>query len=504
LSALLLIRKLNRTIRVVVRMFNQNLLSRLGAATTNVHALSTSGLVGPLLALIARTGEALGTFQMRDGTTQQIAEVEIAPGTPLPGQTVADFKDRYRTAVVAHYPAGMPERFASAVEPTALLQVGDRLVVCGTSEQLAPLLAHGPPDSLPDLLWAGTVRRLGRVIWRSLVMIDWPVKVCTSIFLSVILLSTLVFHFSVKTTHGGHHPIGDAFYHTISVMTTGADMRGEELGRGTWDNYFISGLRLVGMALTAAFTAIFTNYLVRANLGGALEVRRIPDSGHIVVCGLGNVGFRVVEELFKHGERVVAIERTRDNAFIATARRLGAAVIIGDATIPEALKQAHVAGARAVVAASNNDLVNVEIALLVRELNPAQRVVVRLTDTGLAETLRHAANVRLAVSIPELAAPAFVARLFGDRVRSIFLVRGRLMAVFDLQVRQEDRSLLETPFAKVAGTLRAILLSAVNADGKPKSVAFEKCPEVGDRLTLICPLHDLQALMHREGREAGA
>ena len=127
-------------------------------------------------------------------------------------------------------------------------------------------------------------------------------------------------------------------------------------------------LRLMGTALIAAFTAILTNYLIRANLGGALEVRRIPDSGHIIVCGLGNVGFRVVEELIRQEERVVAIERKRDNPFISTARRLGVAVIVGDAGVAEVLRQANSGRAKAVVAATDNELANLEVALLAREL----------------------------------------------------------------------------------------------------------------------------------------
>ena len=39
-----------------------------------------------------------------------------------------------------------------------------------------------------------------------------------------------------------------------------------------------------------------------------------------------------------------------------------------------------------------------EIALLVREVNPQQRVVLRMADPHLAQTLREAANVRLALS----------------------------------------------------------------------------------------------------------
>src|SRR5262245_57631860 len=64
ISAALMVRRLNPGVRVVLRMFNQNLLARLGKAVQNVFALSTSNLTAPLLALTALTGEALGTFRL--------------------------------------------------------------------------------------------------------------------------------------------------------------------------------------------------------------------------------------------------------------------------------------------------------------------------------------------------------------------------------------------------------------------------------------------------------
>src|SRR5439155_18477785 len=141
-----------------------------------------------------------------------------------------------------------------------------------------------------------------------------------------------------------------------------------------------------------------TYYLLRARLGGAFEVRRIPDGGHIIVCGLSTIGFRTVEELLRHDERVVVIECDPSNRFVPTARRLGAAVIIGDASVQEVLRQAHAGKARAVVGATNNDMTNLEVVLLARELDPAIRVVPLLNDPQFAVMLREAANVRLAVS----------------------------------------------------------------------------------------------------------
>src|SRR5262249_27851869 len=234
----------------------------------------------------------------------------------------------------------------------------------------------------------------------------------------------------------------------------------------------------------AAFTAIFTNYLVRANLGGALEVRRIPDSGHFIVVGLGNIGYRVVEELLREGEPVVAIERSRDNPFIATARRQGVAVIIGDATIREVLYQAKAASARAVVAATSNELVNLEIALLARELAPKQRVVVRVIEPTLARTLRQAANIKFALSIPELAAPAFVASLFGDRVRGMVLAEGRMLMVYDLRVRDHDGLFLAKPLRELSADFHFVPVHWATKAGT-RALALEDQLAAGDRLTVI-------------------
>ncbi len=490
LSTALMVRHLNPTVRVVVRLFNQNLIARLGSAVENVFALSTSALAGPLLALIARTGEALSSFGLADGQRAEVAEFTVAPASPLVGRDLAEAARTCGAVVVAHRPAAGPIRFLHEAAGKIPLAAGDQAVVCGQPQRIAALLAQGGGESLPDLLWANFVRRFSRVVLRGLAMMDTSVKVGAGVLLTTIVVSMLVFHLGMEK----NTPI-DAFYRTVSLMATGADLHGDEFAPGAWQKAFIGSLRLVGMVLTAAFTAIFTNYLIRANLGGALEVRRIPDSGHVVVCGLGNVGFRAVEELLHQDESVVVIERRADNPFIPTVRRLGVPVIVGDATVTEVLRQARAATARAVIAASSKDLVNLEVALLVRDLEPRQRVVIRLTDPNLAQTLREAANVRLALSVPELAAPAFVARLFGDDARGLFFVAGRLLMVYDLRVPATDSALAGRPLATLAADLHFAPLALSAADGTARPLTPQTTLAGGDRLTVILAQADLQRLL---------
>src|SRR5262249_39764893 len=260
------------------------------------------------------------------------------------------------------------------------------------------------------------------------------------------------------------HHLAHALFRTISLMATGADMREDELVED-WQKVFASVLRITGAALMAAFTAIVTNYLLRARLGGALEVRRIPDSGHVVVCGLGNIGFRVVGELVKSDERVVVIEQARDSRFVATARRLGVPVLIGDATVSQVLRQANAVQSRAVIAATSDDLINLEVALVVRELNPTKRVVLHLSDPNLAQMLRESANVRLALSIPTLAAPAFVAALFGARVQDVFMVDGRLLAAFEVVISSFDPCLSGQSVRAVAADYGLVPVAVLDPGG---------------------------------------
>src|SRR5439155_8769259 len=161
--------------------------------------------------------------------------------------------------------------------------------------------------------WAGRMRRYGRAAARTFAEIDRAVLICTLVLVAVVAGSTLAYHFSADD------PWAKALYHSISVIATAADLRAGEYAPSM--QVFVSGLRIAGAALTAAFTAIVTQYLLRARLGGAFETRRIPDGGHVVVCGLGNIGFRVVEVLLKAGEKVVAVEASRDGRFLGSARR---------------------------------------------------------------------------------------------------------------------------------------------------------------------------------------
>lgn len=481
-STAMLVRRLNPDARIVVRMFNQNLIPRLGAALRNTVALSVSALTAPLMALTAISGEALAAFAIGEAA-QQVAEVTVDADSTLKGERLADTAGRFRVLVLSQ-----------AIPPDSRLAAGDRFVVCGDPKAVGELLASASGTFASTVQWAGKLRRFARTVRRTLGEIDLAMKVATGALFAVLLASSLVFRFGTASGWG------DSLYSTVSVVATGSDLRGDGQGEGI--KIFISVLKLLGAALIAAFTAIFTNYLLKAKLGGAFEMRRIPDAGHVVVCGLGNIGFRCVEHLLKLDCQVVVIDRDADNPFVATVRRMGAAVLVGDATVQEVLKQAGSIRARAVIAATSSELANLEIALLVRELNAEQRVVVRLADPDFAEAMRDAAELKYAMSTPALAAPAFAAALLGDRVQSILTVGGETMAICEVVVQAGDADLVDHPLQELTVDYRFLPVGiagqpAFAESGVPKNYRLQP----GDHLTVIAELPDLERLVRRAAPE---
>lgn len=142
--------------------------------------------------------------------------------------------------------------------------------------------------------------------------------------------------------------------------------------------------------------------------------------GHVVVCGLGHVGYRVVEELRRLGEEVVAVERREDSPFVEPVRAEGVPVLVGDARRDELLAATGVARAKAIVCATNDDLANLELALDAKHLNPTVRVVMRMFDQALAGKVGGALELDASFSTSALAAALVAVRATQDRVLSAY------------------------------------------------------------------------------------
>lgn len=191
-------------------------------------------------------------------------------------------------------------------------------------------------------------------------------------------------------------------------------------------------LSLVGAALVAVVYAFITDAIIRSRLLQTLGRRSVPASisGHVIVCGLGTIGYRVALGVAELGVPVVAIEPDENGRFVAPARELGIPVVVGDARQRELLVGLGIARARALVAATSDDLVNLSAALNARAVRPDLRVVVRLFDPDFAVRVQKGFGIRFTRSVSHLAAPAFAAAAIGSEVVATIPVGDRRLVLF--------------------------------------------------------------------------
>jgi voltage-gated potassium channel len=155
---------------------------------------------------------------------------------------------------------------------------------------------------------------------------------------------------------------------------------------------------------------------------------------HIIVCGLGKVGYRVVGQLLATGHEVVGIERDQGREFNELLRGQGVPIITGDARRPEILLAAGLAHAHSVVCVINDDLTNLDIALTARQPRPDIRIVLRIFNDSLAEKLQSAFNIKTAFSTSALAAPTFAAAALNRNVTNALYVGGRFLTTQEICV----------------------------------------------------------------------
>jgi voltage-gated potassium channel len=155
---------------------------------------------------------------------------------------------------------------------------------------------------------------------------------------------------------------------------------------------------------------------------------------HIVLVGLGRLGFQTWEILHELDESIVVVETEEKNPFLDRLRETGTPFLIGDGRRDQLLLEAGVANARSIVLATDNDLANMEMALDARRLNPKIRVVLRMFDQVLADKIREGFDIHLAMSQSALSAPAFATAALGRDIVHSFVVGSELVVMQRLVV----------------------------------------------------------------------
>jgi Trk K+ transport system NAD-binding subunit len=132
-------RALNPDVRVVVRMFDQNMADKVADGFNIQLALSPSAISAQTFAACAVAPNTVNSFEV-DGTMLATQRWLVRRGGDLAGRTVAELMRDLRIGVVEHHRAGGPRTICPS--PDTRLEPGDGLMVQGPVDRLEKLRAR--------------------------------------------------------------------------------------------------------------------------------------------------------------------------------------------------------------------------------------------------------------------------------------------------------------------------------------------------------------------------
>jgi len=213
-----------------------------------------------------------------------------------------------------------------------------------------------------------------------------------------------------------------AAYFVLSTMTTTGYGDITPNHEDPLDIAVAMALMLAGTVFTGLFIAIVASRLTHARWVRMQGLRPIRRRGHIVVCGCGSIGTGVIDLLLDFDKPLVVVERNPDAAVVERARDLGFDLLTGDASRDDTLDLCNLGAAHSLVALTNVDTLNLEIALGGRARNPSMPIVMRIAEENLAASIARHFQFETTFSVAALAGPVFggLARFAGARGRIAF------------------------------------------------------------------------------------
>ncbi len=180
----------------------------------------------------------------------------------------------------------------------------------------------------------------------------------------------------------------DAIYMTVITLTTAGhdDLEMSDSGR-----IFTILLLIVGIVVFTYSVTIATAFLIEGQLQSFFRQQKMIRtvhklSDHYIICGLGDTGVHVLDEMLKAEVDFVGIEAEEERLIHLTDTR-NFPYLHGDATDDELLMRAGIERARGLVTCLSRDQDNLFIVISARKLNPHLRIASKAVEDNSAGKL---------------------------------------------------------------------------------------------------------------------
>ena len=498
LEVALLARQANPRVRVVARLSNAVLHQAMNdgigpGAVLDVAALAAPSVVEAMLGRTAHSIRAGGVDFVvssdtveRNGTLREIygrlAPVAVIRGenAPTPGEVIA-----------------CPHLDDPVFE-------GDRATVMGQAEELSRRgLRVGLEEDAEPAHRSPPVRAFdgARAFHEDVNPMFYG---ALGIAMTMLLGSTVLLRFTFDPPMGWM----DSLSFATETLTTVGYGDFTFFGQHLWLRLWGVVMMLSGIAMISVMVAFVADVLLSRRLYQAASRQQVSHlRRHFVVVGLGSFGIRVASMLKEAGHPVVVVERDEDNRYVSALTEQRIPVIAGDATLRTTLTAARAEHARAVAVLTEDDIVNIETGLVLREMTvppgvktrSGVRIVLRIYDRALGNAVGRRLDFNHVRSVVDLATPWFIGAAMGLDVVGTFSVGQRSFMVGGVLI-QPDSELDGMPISELS-TLTRVIAVERKGEGAELHPRRDTSFQAGDTAYLVGPYHELLDTLRKGQRE---
>ena len=220
----------------------------------------------------------------------------------------------------------------------------------------------------------------------------------------------------------------DAFYTVAKVTVTVGPSSAADAGNDAF-KLFSALAMLATLGFAAVLTAGLVNRLLDPRLTGIVGRAAVPRRDHVVVVGLGQVGFRLCELLRDLGVPVVAIEQNPDAKNVQRAKDLRLPVVIGSGASQRLLRRLSIERATALAAVTSDEVENIAIAVAARGVRDDLNIALRAGDGDATSEIRSLFRIGTARDVYEMGGAALAAAALGHDATAAFKAAGAIYLV---------------------------------------------------------------------------
>ncbi|ELR98388.1 potassium channel protein [Gloeocapsa sp. PCC 73106] len=514
------IRQLNPQTRLILRSDKENLNQLLSQQLGNLIAYEPTQLPAPAFALAALGTEILGLFQLGQSRIKVIKR-QIQPNDPwcygvllyelntsnrrllmhIPYQAAVtrlgsyywDFETKIEAA--AQNPQYLLRNNFHHWEFETKIEIGDTLIYAEVVEQLVfetPKIvktkSQTPREKAKDLVssWRVRLQNFWQLSFQQ--QIQGVAILCGLVVCLLLIVGTILFDLYYPETN-----FISAFYATAILLLGGyADLLGDFEPIPSipwWLQLFALILTVMGTAFVGVLYALLTESLLSSKFEFIKSRPPVPQSDHIVIIGLGRIGRKVASLLQEFNQSVVGVSFSLDfDRTILPEMPL----IVGN--LNDALAKVNLETAKSVVVTTDDEMLNLEIALMAKSVNPKTYLVIRTYGQDLSKHLSQLLPDARILEAYTLTAEVFAGAALGENIVSIFPLGNQNILATEYIIEAND-TLSNLLISEVAYGYRVEVISHQKPEQNLNLMPSGDIPlAAGDRLVVLANVEGLQRI----------